>query len=83
MLPSSPHVVNIHHAKTHLSQLLVRVAGGEEIVIAKNGVPCARLVPFSTEHTPRKPGLFHFTVPNTFFEELPADELGAWEEDDL
>ena len=38
-------VVNIHEAKTHLSRLLKRVAGGEEIVIAKAGKPIARLSP--------------------------------------
>ena len=39
--------VNVHEAKTHLSRLLVRVAGGEEIVIARAGTPVARLVPYS------------------------------------
>ena len=39
-------VVNTHDAKTHLSQLLERVANGEEIVIAKAGKPVARLVGF-------------------------------------
>ncbi|NIM27626.1 MAG: type II toxin-antitoxin system prevent-host-death family antitoxin [Gammaproteobacteria bacterium] len=37
--------VGIHEAKTHLSRLLRRVAAGEIIVIAKGGVPLARLVP--------------------------------------
>jgi prevent-host-death family protein len=37
--------VNIHEAKTHLSRLVEEVAGGVEIVIAKNGVPRAKLVP--------------------------------------
>jgi prevent-host-death family protein len=36
--------VNIHEAKTHLSRLLQRVAEGEEITIARAGVPVARLV---------------------------------------
>jgi prevent-host-death family protein len=36
--------VNIHQAKTHLSRLLQRVAAGEEIVIARAGVPVAKLV---------------------------------------
>ncbi|MGH7627041.1 MAG: type II toxin-antitoxin system Phd/YefM family antitoxin [Gemmatimonadaceae bacterium] len=36
---------NIHEAKTHLSKLLEQVAGGEEVVIARAGVPIARLVP--------------------------------------
>ena len=35
--------VNIHQAKTHLSRLLQRVAGGEEVIIARAGVPIARL----------------------------------------
>ena len=37
--------VGIHEAKTHLSKLLVRVAGGEEIVITRRGEAVARLVP--------------------------------------
>ncbi len=37
--------VSLYDAKTKLSALVDRASGGEEIVIAKNGVPCARLVP--------------------------------------
>lgn len=37
--------VNVHEAKTTLSQLLVDVERGEDVVIARNGVPVARLVP--------------------------------------
>ena len=37
--------VGVHEAKTHLSQLLRRVAAGEEIVITSGGRPAARLVP--------------------------------------
>lgn len=36
--------VNIHEAKTHLSRLLAKVADGEEVVIARNGKPVAKLV---------------------------------------
>lgn len=39
-------MVNVHQAKTHLSQLLQEVALGEEVVIARAGVPIARLVPW-------------------------------------
>lgn len=46
--------VDIHHAKTHHSRLLDRVAAGEEIIIARNGKPVAKLVPVSRE--PRRPG---------------------------
>jgi prevent-host-death family protein len=36
--------VNIHEAKTHLSRLLAKVAEGDEVVIARNGEPVARIV---------------------------------------
>ncbi|HEY8873837.1 MAG TPA: type II toxin-antitoxin system prevent-host-death family antitoxin [Stellaceae bacterium] len=36
--------VGAFEAKTHLSALLERVAGGEEVVITKHGKPIARLV---------------------------------------
>ncbi len=35
----------MHEAKTKLSQLVERAEAGEEIVIARNGTPVARLVP--------------------------------------
>ena len=41
----TPKSYNVHEAKTHLSRLLESVAAGEEVVIAKAGVPVARLVP--------------------------------------
>jgi prevent-host-death family protein len=44
--------VNIHQAKTHLSRLLQRVAAGEEVTIARAGVPVARLV--AAEPKPKK-----------------------------
>ena len=39
-------VTDIHEAKTHFSQLVERVAAGEEIVIGRAGKPVAKLVPF-------------------------------------
>jgi len=43
--------VGSFEAKTHLPQLLERVAQGEEFTITKHGKPIARLVPA----TPAKP----------------------------
>ncbi len=37
--------VNMHEAKTHLSRLVERVEGGEQIVISRAGKPAAKLVP--------------------------------------
>lgn len=38
--------VNMHEAKSRLSKLVELAKNGEEVVIAKNGVPEARIVPF-------------------------------------
>lgn len=37
--------VGMHEAKTTLSKLVERAEAGEDIVIARNGKPVARLVP--------------------------------------
>jgi prevent-host-death family protein len=42
------HVVGAYHAKTHFSELLERVAAGEQITITRHGSPVARLVPVSS-----------------------------------
>src|SRR6267154_314743 len=47
--------VNIHEAKTHLSRLLQRVAAGEEVTIARSGVPVARLVAVEPEKEKIRP----------------------------
>jgi len=36
---------SVAHAKTHLSELLVQVEGGEELQISRRGRAIARLVP--------------------------------------
>jgi prevent-host-death family protein len=46
--------VNMREAKTTLSRLVDRVAEGEEVVIARNGVPVAVLSPLKP--VPRRPG---------------------------
>ncbi len=70
--------VNVHEAKTHLSRLLERVRAGEEVIIAKNGQPFARLCPLG-KPPPRQPGLLVGTVGDAFFDPLPEEELDAWE----
>lgn len=48
--------VNVHEAKTRLSALLAAVEAGEEVVIARNGTPAARLVPMTPRHAPVRLG---------------------------
>ncbi len=45
---------NIHAAKTHFSQLVDAAAGGETIIIAKAGIPVAKLVPITA---PKRRGM--------------------------
>jgi prevent-host-death family protein len=71
-------VVNVHEAKTHLSRLLERAHAGEEVIIAKNGKPYARLCPLEPLPS-RVPGLLEGEVGEAFFEPLPDREIDAWE----
>lgn len=48
--------VNIYEAKTRLSQLVDQAAAGEEVIIARNGRPVARLVPVQRQPERRVPG---------------------------
>ena len=72
--------VNVHEAKTHLSRLLKQVEAGEEVIIARNGKPVALLTPLK-RCGKRKPGSMKglFTVPDSFFDPLPEEELALWE----
>ena len=46
-------IVNVHEAKTTLSQLLAKVEAGEEVTIARNGTPVALLTqPRKIQRTP-------------------------------
>lgn len=75
------HIINIHEAKTHLSRLLIRVANGEEIIIARAGKPVARLVPVIDRLERRKPGTAEgkVTIGEDFDSPLPENILGEFE----
>lgn len=70
--------VNVHEAKTHLSELLARVEQGEEIVIARAGKPIVQLVPY--ESRARRFGFLSGPrVPDDFFAPLTDADLEDWE----
>jgi len=73
--------VNIHQAKTQLSRLVERAAGGEEIVIAKAGKPLARLVPYTSQSEPRRPGYLRgkIRIKKSFDQPLPKELLASFE----
>ena len=72
--------VNVHEAKTNLSRLLAQVEAGEEVVIARNGNPVARLVRVQRRGK-RQFGSMkgRISIDDSFFEPLPEEELAAWE----
>ncbi|HTT82513.1 MAG TPA: hypothetical protein VMF67_03445 [Rhizomicrobium sp.] len=74
-------IVTIHTAKTTLSQLLVRVEAGEEILLARGKEPIARLVPFRPAKKKRRFGSMKgkIRVGREFFDPLPEQELKRWE----
>ena len=72
--------VNISEAKAQLSRLLALVEAGEEVIIARNGVPVARLEAIPKKRTPQ-PGRLKGLVKldDSFFDPLPEEELARWE----
>ena len=70
--------VDMHEAKTRLSQLVARAAKGEAFIIAKAGKPVARVMAYdSPEQSQQKRIGFmagEFTVPEDF-DRMGQDEI--------
>ncbi len=62
--------INIHEAKTRLSQLLAKVAKGEGFIIAKAGKPIARVTAIDSPEPGQQKRLGflegQFTIPDDF-----------------
>ncbi|MYE19026.1 MAG: type II toxin-antitoxin system Phd/YefM family antitoxin [Rhodospirillales bacterium] len=43
-----PRIINIGEAKAQLSHLIACAEAGEDVIIARNGEPAARLVPLNS-----------------------------------
>ena len=73
--------VNVAEARAKLSKLLAAVDAGEDVVIARDGVPAARLVPMARSGV--RQGLLHGLVdPSTipdFMGPMSGDELAKWD----
>jgi prevent-host-death family protein len=69
--------VNIHHAKTNLSRLILQAEAGEEVIIARAGKPAVKLVPIQAVKPKKfKAGALKglFTVPDDFLDPDPELE---------
>lgn len=74
--------VNVHQAKTRLSELLVAAEAGEEVVIARNGTPIVRLVPVTASASRRIPGFADGELwTSDDFDETPDAFVRALEHD--
>ena len=76
-------MVNVHEAENHLSRLLARVEAGEEVTIARNGKPIARLVRYK-ERGKRQFGAMKGNkeweeLSDLVLQPLPPEELALWE----
>ena len=74
--------MNLYEAKTKLSELVDRAAGGEEIVIARHGRPVARLVAYTAPLGKRRRlGLLagKIWIADDFDAALPEDVLADFE----
>ncbi|HEU0087021.1 MAG TPA: type II toxin-antitoxin system prevent-host-death family antitoxin [Pseudonocardiaceae bacterium] len=72
--------VGVHEVKTTLSELLRRIAAGEEVTITRGGEPVAMITPVPRREPRvlgRNRGLFE--VPEDFDAPLPDDVLAAFE----
>jgi prevent-host-death family protein len=80
--------VNLYEAKTDLSALVEAAAAGEEIVIAKNGKPKAKLVPLWAKDAARRKPNFGFwnhygwKLPENFDDPDPEIEAMFYGDDD-
>lgn len=74
-------IYNLYEAKTALSELVDRAARGEQVVIAKNGKPLAKLV--AAERPVRRPGAWKgkVRVAKDFDAPLPDEILAGFRGD--
>jgi prevent-host-death family protein len=69
-------IVNIHDAKTHLSELLAQALAGDEVIIAKANKPLIRLVPLEPPKKKRVFGLHKgdvYYISEDFDEPFPEE----------
>lgn len=76
-------IVTIDNAKTNLSKLITRAEAGEEILLARDSQPVARIVPLRSWSAKRIFGALRgiVSVGPEFFEPLPAAEVAGWRKD--
>ena len=71
------HTIGAFEAKTHLPQLLERVARGESLTITKHGKPVARLVPVDSSRKQAREAAARIIERRQNIERVPLQQLLA------
>ena len=74
--------LNMHEAKTHLSEHVAQLKKGDRIILCRRNRPVAEIRPLNEpEDEPRPVGLGRglVEVPDSFFDPLPDDILDLFE----
>lgn len=75
--------LNMHEAKTRLSEVIAKLKPGDRVVLCRRNRPVAEIRPLPAQSPEPRPvgmgkGLAH--VPPSFFEPLPDELLAAFED---
>jgi antitoxin (DNA-binding transcriptional repressor) of toxin-antitoxin stability system len=73
--------INVQEAKTHLSRFLDEVEKGKSFILCRRNKPVAEIRPIISRVMEKRPiGLAKgtFTVPASFFDELPEEILSMF-----
>ncbi len=71
--------VNMHEAKTQLSRLAKLARQGEDVVIARAGIPYVRLIPYEETARKRQPGSLQGQIwMASDFDETPPEIVDAF-----
>jgi len=69
---------NIHQAKTHFSRLVQRALDGDQVIVAKAGVPLVQLVPVPQKNA-RRAGCLKGIVKHIADDfDAPIDDMGDY-----
>ena len=73
-------VVNTHEAKSRLSELIREAEEGTEVIVARNGRPVARIIPWQADTVSRVPGAWAGRVEYDDIVEPDADVAALFDE---
>ena len=73
----SAHVVNTHEAKSRLSELIREAEDGIEVIVARNGEPVAKIIPWPPPRPARVPGVWEGRITSEADEVASDDDVVA------